>query len=61
MDSVPVRLTTEYRGMPAGRIINASPGLAQALTSSGRAEPAPAGSTPAPCVERAIAPPGGAA
>lgn len=37
---VPVRLTSEFRGNPAGSVIQATPGLAGFLTSSGRATPA---------------------
>jgi hypothetical protein len=38
---VPVRLTSEFRGHPAGAVIQATPGLAGFLTSTGRATPAP--------------------
>lgn len=38
---VPVRLTSEFRGHPAGAVIQATQGLAGFLTSTGRASPAP--------------------
>jgi hypothetical protein len=61
---VPVRLNSEWRGNAPGSVIHTTPQLAEVLTSSGRAESAPAyqASVAAQAaVERAVARPGGAA
>ncbi len=54
---VPVRLTSEFRGTPAGAVIQATPGLAGFLTAAGRATPAPdvpAARSSDRCIEQAV-------
>ena len=54
---VPVRLISEFRGSPAGAVIQATAGLAKFLTSSGRAAKAtdvPAARSSDQCIEQAV-------